>query len=299
MLSLRTVNKGSTEPRRKPWAPALAALLLLCVAARAGAETAPRRIVTLMPSLGELAADLLQTDLNRIVGISEYTDYPPGLKKAASIGRYDRFNIESVVALKPDLVLASQDGNPKDPVLHLRELGLNVLVVRTETFDEIKESMRLTGTALGFASRGAQMASQFEQGLSRIRDRAAKRTGRPRVLLQIGDEPLVVAGGKSFLNESLTTIGALNVYSDSGTRYPKPSVEDVIQRKPEIILILALGRQSGKSFEAAVRRWKDFQSIPAVRNGKVFVIEADALLRPTLRLLEGLSILEKKVFDAE
>src|SRR5262245_40620061 len=79
----------------------------------------PNRIVTLSPSLGELAADLLGDNLDRLVGVSEFTDYPPALKKVNSVGPYHQFNLERVLALKPDLVLATLDGNPRDRVLHL------------------------------------------------------------------------------------------------------------------------------------------------------------------------------------
>ena len=121
----------------------------------------PKRIVTLVPSLGELAADILEDQMNRIVGVSDYTDFPPVLKRRTSIGSYVRFNIESVVVLRPDVVLATTDGNPKDRVLQLREAGVPVVVVGTGSFDEIFKSILLVGRALGYPGRAERLLKQM------------------------------------------------------------------------------------------------------------------------------------------
>jgi iron complex transport system substrate-binding protein len=257
----------------------------------------PMRIVTLAPSLGELAADLSGGELSRIVGVSEYTDYPPALAKVASIGQYSRFNLEKVVALKPDLVLATLDGNPKDQVLHLRELGLPVVVVATANLKDVEGSMRLVGQALGAAEDGRRMAERFTTGLGRIRLAGRRHFRAAQVLLQLGDDPLVVAGGGSFLQDSLEAVGARNVYGDADTHYPRPSLEDVVHRDPDVILVLELG-QDTKAFEAMAARWSRFAQLRAVKTKRVGLLQGDAVLRPTLRLLEGLSQLEKAVYGA-
>lgn len=258
------------------------------------------RIVTLAPSLGELVSDFLtgeERGIERIVGVSDYTDYPPTLSTKKSIGSYARFNLEQVVALKPDLVFATMDGNAQDQIVRLRELGLAVVTVRTESFDAVGESMRMVGLALGLKERGEAMARQFEAGLEKIRARSATRAQknakpRARVLLQVGDQPLIVAGGKSFLNDALDAVGTRNLYADLDQTYPRPGVEDVLKRNPDAILVIALGGDL-KPFEAMAARWKEFPSLAAVRSGQVRVLKADPLIRPTLRLLEGLSLLER------
>jgi iron complex transport system substrate-binding protein len=254
----------------------------------------PMRIVTLAPSLGELAADLAEDDLGRIVGVSEYTDYPPRLARVESIGPYYRFNLEKVVALKPDVVLATLDGNPKDQVLHLRELGVPVVVVATGSFKEIGESISLIAQVMDAEKVGKQIRAQLERGVENFRARARTRPGR-RVLLQIGDEPLVVVGRKSFLHEALEAIGSRNVYDDATAHYPRPSLEDAVHRDPDVIVVLALGKDL-QPFYAMARRWEQFPALKAVKGGDVRVLTGDSILRPTLRLLEGLSILEKAVY---
>lgn len=263
--------------------------------ARVKVTNTPKRIVTLMPSLGELAADLVGERLDRIVGVSEFTDYPPKLKKTESIGPYYRFNIEKVVVLKPDLVLATTDGNPKDQVLRLRELGLPVVVVSTHSFKEIEDSIRIVAEALGEQKQGGQIVSRLKAGISHIRARAQDRP-RKKVLLQIGAEPFVVVGKKSFLHEALDAVGGDNVYGDLAAHYPRPSLEDAVSRNPEVILVLVLGTDL-KPFRQMVKSWNEFKQINAVKNARVKMVQGDPIFRPSLRLLEGLALLEKAVHE--
>src|SRR4051812_45152654 len=112
----------------------LVLLSLVCCFSNVNASETllPKRIVTLAPSLGELASDLLGPELDRIVGVSEFTDYPPTLSKIPSIGPYVRINVEKVLSLKPDLVLGTVSGNSKEQVEQLIALGLHVLTVKAE-----------------------------------------------------------------------------------------------------------------------------------------------------------------------
>lgn len=254
----------------------------------------PKRIVTLAPSLGELAADLLGDDLSKIIGVSEYTDYPPVLKKVSSVGPYNQVNLEKVVSLKPDLVLATLDGNSKEQVLHLRELGVPVVVVSTETLDQVADSIRLVAQALGLPERGTQMATQFKTGLDHIRERA-KSHPKKKVLLQLSESPLIVVGGRAFLHDALRTLGATNVYEDAKAHYPRPSIEDAVHRNPDVVVVLALGG-SIKPFQMMAAKWTQFKGVQAVKSKNIYVLQGDSVLRPTLRLLEGLSLLEKTIY---
>lgn len=254
----------------------------------------PQRIVTLAPSLGELAAEFVGSDLKRIVGVSEYTDYPPALKQVVSIGSYVKVNIEKVVALKPDLVLATLDGNSKDQVLQLRELGLPVIVIQTENFHHIQTSMKHVALAIGVPEKGTKMAFKFQNELSRLREKA-KQHSSLRVMLQMGENPIIVAGGKSFLQDAMEVIGAKNAYTDLSTAYPRPSVEDVLKRNPDAIVVLAFG-QDLKPFQRMALRWQEFKDLTAVQTHRIQVVQSDALLRPTLRMVEGLNQLGQVLY---
>ncbi|MGK5082289.1 helical backbone metal receptor [Bdellovibrionota bacterium FG-1] len=256
----------------------------------------PTRVVTLAPSLGELVADLNEKRVDRIVGVSEYTDFPVSLKKISSVGAYTRFNIEKVVSLKPDLVLATLDGNPKDQVLHLREIKIPVIVVDTSSFTQVAQSIKLVAQALGTPAEGDKMARIFSEGLVTFRSLVrARTTPKSRVFLQVGGDPLVTVGQGAFLNDALEAVGAINIYGDVVAHYPTPSLEDVIRRKPDVILVLALNGDQAV-FRKMATQWSRFSTLPAVKNGKVRVLKDDAVLRPTRRLLEGLALLEKAVY---
>ncbi len=257
----------------------------------------PSRVVTLAPSLGELVADF-DEDMSRIVAVSEYTDYPPGLKKKPSIGPYSQVNLERILSFRPDLVLATLDGNPKDSIIHLRELGVPVVVVSTQNFSEIEDSIKMVALALGEVDRGNQMIQQFKLGLDRIRKKGQVdgKARRLRVMIQVGDDPLIVAGKKSFLNEALQAVGATNIYADAEAHYPRPSLEDVVTRDPDVIIVAALG-EDARTYQQTALRWHQFKALSAVKRHKVRVLRSDALLRPSLRLLEGLSQLGKCIYE--
>lgn len=278
-----------------PWA--LAREITDATQTRVTVADHPKRIVTLIPSLGELAADVAGNDLSILVGVSEFTDYPPALKKLPKVGSFQRIHLEAIAARHPDLVLASLDGNSKDQISHLRELKIPVVVVATDTFARVKESMLLVGLAMGLPAEGERMARQFERGLERISKRAKERTqGRKpkRVLLQVGSSPLIVAGKKSFLNDAIEAIGAINIYGDLPGTYPRPALEDAIARDPDEIVILALSL-SENTIQGMIREWTRFPKLQAVKNQRLHVLRDDSVGRPSLRLLEGLDLLEKAV----
>jgi iron complex transport system substrate-binding protein len=257
-------------------------------------ESPPKRIVTLIPSLGELVADLLDKDLDRLVGVSEYSDFPPGLKKVSSVGPYSHVNLEKIVSLKPDLVLATEDGNSKDQVVHLRDLGLKVAVIKSETVADIAVSIDLVAKALHKNANGARMAVALERGLAKIKDRVK---GKPKlkVLLQLNDSPLVVAGKGSFLNEGLEWVGAENSYGDSRVHYPRPSIEDILNRNPDVIILMDMGKNIQTARKNA-QQWYIHKNLKAVKNNRIYILNSEALLRPTLRFLEGLSQLSDLLY---
>ena len=253
-----------------------------------------RRIVTLAPSLGELVAEILQLDLERIVGVSDRTDYPPVLLNRPSVGAFVSFNIEKVMGLKPDLVFATTDGNPKDRVDQLRSLGVPVVVVRNSTVQQIEESFDLVAEALGRQKVGKDLKASLQKGIKRIRGSVPKGT-HPRVLLQIGTEPLVVAGKTSFLNEALEIVGARNAYDDLKANYPKPTLEDVIQRRPDWILVVGMDSDLTEARKMAA----DWNKVPFPSGRaptKVAIVAGDTLLRPSLRLLDGLTLLRDAIY---
>lgn len=279
--------------------PAQARLITDATGAKTELAKRPKRIVTLAPALGELAADILGTDLTPIVGVSEYTDYPVALKKVPEVGSYVRFNIEKVVALKPDLVLATLDGNSKDQIQHLRELKIPVVIISSMTLKDVSESIKLVANALGLPTQGKALSEKLEQGLADARARAQSRRARdiplPRVVLEVGDDPLVVVGKGTFIHEVIETVGAENIFAGSPVHYPRPSLEQVMSVDPDLILLITMGDDPNYTKRLA-GRWDRFPKLKAVAKHRVKIIDGNLIARPSLRLLQGLPMLEEAIY---
>jgi iron complex transport system substrate-binding protein len=253
----------------------------------------PKRIIPLQPSLAELA-DRIGASLEEIVGVSAYTDFPPLLKVKPSIGPYSKPNLEAIVALKPDLVLAGRDGTPKDTVSRLRKLGIPVVTVATETIAGLRESYPIVGAALGKTAEAERALADFDHEIDALRTRAKMRP-KLRVMLQVGEDPLVIAGGKTFLNEGLEILGCRNAYPDPNHTYPRVSVEDVLKTDPEAIILIAMGADVA-SFERAEKRWKSYPKLAATKWNRVILLHSDSLVRPGPRFPAGLVQLERTLF---
>lgn len=255
---------------------------------------APKRILPLQPSLAELV-DRVGVPHDQIVGVTAYTDFPLGLKGKPSVGSYVKPNLEAIVALKPDLVLASRDGTPRETVTRLRKLGIPVVAVATETIAGLRDSFPIVGTAVGRGEAGAAALADFDRSFAAFKERGKARPAT-RVLLQVGEDPLVVAGGKTFLHEGLSAIGATNVYPGADQTYPRVSVEDVLKKDPEVIVLVGMGDDVAQ-FKRAEKRWNSYASLAATRRKKIVLLRSDSLVRPGPRFLAGLSDLENAVYS--
>jgi iron complex transport system substrate-binding protein len=253
----------------------------------------PRRIVPLQPSLAELA-DRIGASLDEIVGVSAYTDFPPLLKKKPSVGPYAKPNLEAIVALKPELVFAGRDGTPRETVERLRKLGIPVVTVATETVAGLREAYGIVGKSLGKSGAAERALAEFDAEIKALRERAKSRPTL-RVLLQVGEDPLVVAGGKTFLNEGLEILGAKNVYPDPAQTYPRVSVEDVLVKDPDAIVLIGMGDDLA-SFDRAIARWRSFPKLAATKWNRVVLLRSDSLVRPGPRFPAGLVQLERTLF---
>src|SRR5690606_19317501 len=143
----------------------------------------PKRVITLAPSLSEMAAQLLRPEEARLVGVSDFSDTPRWVGQIDRVGPYHRVNLEKILSLAPDLVLATTDGNSKFDVEQLREWGVRVLVVRTENLSQVKESFEWISKALFRETQGVALSERFNQELMALKNCL---TGNPRILLQVG-----------------------------------------------------------------------------------------------------------------
>ena len=239
------------------------------------ASPAPQRIVSLAPSATDIVVALGAA--KRIVGVTRY-ETAPEVKGLPSVGGFLDPSPEAVVALRPDLALWVTDGGALATVRKIAELGVPVLALPVVGVEDVVSTARAIGQALGDAAAGDRLARTLEDGIARVRARAAG-LPRRRVLFVVGREPLVVAGPGSYPDELLRIAGAENVVK--GTRpWPVYPLEKAIADDPEFIIDAAFLEHGGGEGHLS--------AIPAARRGRLVKLDDDDALRPGPRLVRAL-----------
>ncbi len=249
----------------------------------------PLRVVSLAPSITEMLFALGAGDM--VVGVTTYCNYPEKAKSLPKVGGYATTDLESIIRLKPDLVVATPDGNPREVVEKLESLGIKVLIVGAGNFADVVSSALAVGKAVGMEDAARKLAENLQKEWNLAGRRHEGREG-PSVMLLVGIEPLVAAGEGSLGDELIRQAGGRNVFSDSGKEYVVTNHEAVIALAPEIILQSAMGTES----DGQVREdWSRWSSIPAVRDGRIYTLEQDLVNRAGPRIIEALHHVEKTI----
>jgi iron complex transport system substrate-binding protein len=243
----------------------------------------PKRIIPLAPSLTEILYYLELGD--RVAGVTAFSYYPPEAKEKPGVGSYMNLNVERIISLSPDLVIATKDGNSKEDVELLREAGIQVYVVNPRNVIEAVSTIEEIGNICGVSEK----ARQLVKGLKRRLDYIESVSGagkRPLVFLQINLKPIMTVNKNTFHNDLIRLAGGVNMTADEPITYPRISIEEVIRKKPDIIIISSMER--GGEFEKTREEWMKWKSIPAVKNDRVYLIDSDLIDRPSQRIIDGL-----------
>ena len=251
----------------------------------------PRRIVSLAPALTETLYALSVED--RLVGVTDYCDYPPEALKKPKIGGAVNPNLEQIVAFQPDLVLAQAlTLNRRETVDALERLGLAVYATSSHTVEGVLESTRHVGEVTGAGEAGERLVAQLRERLEQLKQRLAGRPPR-RVLFVVWHEPLISAGRDTFLADALRLAGAESVVETSQD-WPRLSLEEVVRLQPEF-LVFASSHSEGveRTFDDLKNRpgWRDLE---AVRQHRVAIV-SDAINRPAPRLVDAIEELARQL----
>lgn len=252
------------------------ALLLFSVPAQ-GAS--PERIVSLAPNVTEILFSLGLGD--RIVGVSNFCDRPAEAKNRAKVGAIKDPSLESILSLKPDLVVIDRDVNPDGIGERLAKLGVKVHIFSAFRIRELPPAVRALGKASGKQKEAETLARRLEKSFREIGNKGKQRKRAVFILLP---EPLVVAGAETPIDDAMNLLGMENVAAGSAARYPRYSLEGLIAAKPEIIFI---GKGHADMRRASEGFLKKIAMIPAVRAGRVYFL-GDGLFRMGPRIEEGL-----------
>jgi iron complex transport system substrate-binding protein len=247
---------------------------------------APQRLVTMAASLTEMVFALGLG--SRVCGVEQFSDYPPAARALPKVGSYISPDLERIVALRPDLCLAIKDGNPRQVVDRLQGLGIPVYVVDPRNVPGVIATLEEIGHLLGAEAKARELATDLRRRYQRVKDLAARVAHRPRVFFQIDISPIVSAGSHTFLHELITTAGGLNLAAGK-VAYPRFSQEQILALQPEVIIVTSMTR--GGAFEQVKAGWERWETLPAVRHHRIFLVNSNLVDRPSPRLLDGLELL--------
>lgn len=238
------------------------------------------RIVSLSPAITETLFALGLGD--RVVAVTDFCDRPGSARALPKVGGYANPSVESVVAARPDLVLASPGPGNREAVLAMERAGLRVVVVPAETLDETLRSFERIAGAAGATEKGRSLAQACRDRLDAVRRRVAGARPIP-TLFAVQVEPIVAAGEGTLPSEILEIAGGRNVVVSA--RYPRLGIEAVIGARPEVILQSRMDAAANDG--AALAFWSRWPDLPAVRAGRLYLLPGDAALRPGPRIADA------------
>lgn len=247
---------------------------------------APTRIVSLSPSLTEILFALGLGD--RIVGVTDYDDYPPEVLSLPKVGDFQGPNIETIVRQKPDLIFASiLSGNNQMDML--QKLGFPVVMLEATTLNEIYDSIRITAQITNTQPSGQKLIEQMQTGISEIQNKV-KDLPQIKTFYLVDANGNWTAGRDTFIDELIILAGGVNIAGDI-TGWGQFSIEKLVEKNPAVIVTAPHAGDVTDLIKKA-----GFQNTKAVQNGNIFIISDDNIVtRPSSRIVEGLAELAKYI----
>ncbi|WP_372994881.1 cobalamin-binding protein [Marinobacter sp.] len=238
-----------------------------------------RRVVSLSPGATELLFSAGAGD--RVVAVSAWSDYPAEAAELPQVGDSNRLDLEAIVSLAPDLVVAWVDGNSRSQLERLSGLGIPVFWLAPRTFDDIAVAVSDLAFLTGSPELGAERAEVFRAEMATLNAQYAD--ARPvKVFYQIWDQPLMTVNRNELISKAITLCGGVNVFGDLPRLVPRISREAVLEANPEAII--TAGSSDNRQWLEA---WREFSGLAAVAADNLFLEPPDLLARPTLRMADG------------
>ena len=258
--------------------------------ARVDLQSPAKRVIVLTPHIAEILLAIGARD--RIVGFVKTDGEAIHLPKAVVVGTLHGLNIEKIIALKPDLIIA-WGFMPISQKNQLAQLKIPVFVSDPKRLSDIGSSIEKTGHLLGLTSNANRLSREVQQQLNVLKMRYQSR--RPvRVLMQVWLSPLISIGNQSILNDAIHVCRGENIFSDQSQPAFSASMESVIVRNPEVIVATLLPEQK----PAFLNQWRRWPRIQAVKNEHLYLVDTNRLSRPSHLLLQGLDSLCQTIDNA-
>mgnify|MGYP001039832460 FL=1 len=250
----------------------------------------PQRIVSLDPSVTEILFALGLN--NEVVGVTQYCDYPEEARSKSKVGGYLDPNIEAIALLEPELVVTTLKTDTPRLIQQLENFGIKVFVLDPQKIEDILENISSLAKLTYREERAEQLVGTFKEKLQEVK-RKVDGISRPGVFFEMGADPLISVGPGSFANDLIEIAGGRNVAGQSSSRYYRYTLEEILLANPEVIIICSMVPDD--SCLAQKRWWKRWRNMSAVRNNRIYVVEANLITRPGPRMIEGLMEIAKAI----
>jgi iron complex transport system substrate-binding protein len=275
-----------------PAAPAGALTLRDMLGREVTLPAPPRRIVSLVPSVTEIVFSLGAHD--RLVGRTDFCDYPPAVRGTPSVGGMINPSLETLVALRPDLVVATDEGNREETFRQLDRLRIPIYLVHANRVAETIDLIARVGGLTGREADVPRLVGDMQRRIDAVR-RAVAPYPRPRVLYVLWPDPLIVPGRGSILTELIEIAGGVSITAGDGDAYPRFSLEAAVARAPEVIILADHSTGASTAGRASPEKWQRLVSVPAIRAGRLHSADLSVLHRYGPRVPEGLETLARMI----
>jgi len=247
------------------------------------------RIVSLAPSTTEILFALGLGD--KVIGVSEFSDYPPEAKKIQRVGALLNPNYEAIVAVKPDLVIVFDDMGGMEN--KFASLGIETLTVKHDSLNEILDSIQIIGIRCGKTEEAEQIIYKIQDKIQKIQNQVQD-TNRPKVLISLGHDysqdpaarpqNIYIAGDDGFYSEMIKFAGGQNAY-DGKIQFPNIGAESVISMNPQIIIDIAPVEIKPTDSQVTIKQWKNFSQVDAAGNDRIYVFTENYTAIPGPRFI--------------
>lgn len=238
------------------------------------------RVVSLAPSNTEIIYAI--GGQGKLVGVTTYCDYPPAAKKKPKVGDFATPNVEKIASRNPQVVIAT-GGVQAGAVTNLEKLGIKVFVVDPKSFGGLFKDMAAVGEIMGLKDKASAKVDQLEKRVATVEARS-KGLAKPRVFFEIYAQPLMTAGTGTLIDTMIGLAGGTNIGAAAGPDFPEFSEELLLKDNPDVYIAVK-GTQTNPG---DIAKRPGYESIKAVKEGKVYVIEDNLFVRSGPRLVDGL-----------
>ncbi len=252
------------------------------------AYAVPDKIISLAPNITEILFALKQED--RIVGVTDYCDYPPEARKKKRVGGMTTPSFETILMLKPDIVILAEDGNQKFFEEKLRKRGIKTHVFRAKQLSDLPQEIINLGKAINVEREALELSIFINKEIEELKSIKSYFNGK-KALFIIWPTPLLVAGPNTAMDDALKLFGLNNIAGNAKSRFPQYSIEEVIRNNPDIIFI---GKGHAEMEAISRKLLEKIYMVNAVKNKRVYFV-SDSLYRIGPRIVNGLKELSQYI----